>query len=385
MFINSKDVPFAVLYIWSLYYLLRFLDRLPGPTIRDSLKLGLAAGLTMGIRVGGLVLLPYCYLFTAANLVYFLVARKETSPALGRTLKRILLALSVITFTAYSIMLVFWPYGMSKPLVRPFYTLQQFSSLPAAPSPIGYIPGYLAVKLPELVILIVGLGVCLGAKHLAQSDFRKAFPNLLSHGLLVFSVTFPVAYVMLKRTFLYDEIRHFLFIIPPLFCIVGITFHHVLVWIRKSRLATFVTVPLLASYFVVHIGVMVRLHPYEYIYYNRFAGGVKGAYDKGYEADYWVTAYRELVQSLEMALRERDGKNFEQMRYRIFMGPAPWSATYYFPAQFVSTNDPLQADFYLSTTRYLAHSRYAGKEVVGVRRFGVPLAIAKLLNQGKAD
>ncbi|MGZ9222659.1 MAG: hypothetical protein ACXW4Q_11170, partial [Anaerolineales bacterium] len=36
----------------------------------------------------------------------------------------------------------------------------------------------------------------------------------------------------------------------------------------------------------------VRLHPYEYVYYNQFIGGVKGAVDR-FELDYWGTSYRE--------------------------------------------------------------------------------------------
>jgi hypothetical protein len=36
----------------------------------------------------------------------------------------------------------------------------------------------------------------------------------------------------------------------------------------------------------------IRLHPYEYIYYNRLVGGVHGAF-RNYELDYWGTSYRE--------------------------------------------------------------------------------------------
>ena len=39
------------------------------------------------------------------------------------------------------------------------------------------------------------------------------------------------------------------------------------------------------------IGIM-RLHPYEYIYYNTFIGGEKGAFRR-FELDYWGISYRE--------------------------------------------------------------------------------------------
>jgi hypothetical protein len=41
----------------------------------------------------------------------------------------------------------------------------------------------------------------------------------------------------------------------------------------------------------------VRLHPYEYAYYNRFIGGIHGAFRR-YELDYWGTSYREAARYL---------------------------------------------------------------------------------------
>jgi hypothetical protein len=40
---------------------------------------------------------------------------------------------------------------------------------------------------------------------------------------------------------------------------------------------------------------IISLHPYEYIYYNQFIGGVRGA-DGRFETDYWATSYREAAE-----------------------------------------------------------------------------------------
>jgi hypothetical protein len=42
---------------------------------------------------------------------------------------------------------------------------------------------------------------------------------------------------------------------------------------------------------------IIRLHPYEYIYYNNLVGGVQGAY-REYELDYWTTSYREAMEKV---------------------------------------------------------------------------------------
>ena len=44
----------------------------------------------------------------------------------------------------------------------------------------------------------------------------------------------------------------------------------------------------------------LRLHPYEYIYYNRLVGGVQGAFRR-FELDYWGTSYREAAAYLDAA------------------------------------------------------------------------------------
>src|SRR6266446_7390780 len=60
MFNNPKDIPFAVGAVWATYYMVRILPNLPRPPLRLLVKLGLAIGLALGVRVGGLLFL--CYL-----------------------------------------------------------------------------------------------------------------------------------------------------------------------------------------------------------------------------------------------------------------------------------------------------------------------------------
>jgi hypothetical protein len=380
MFINSKDIPFAVLHVWSLYYLLRFLAQSGAVSFGLAATTGLVIGLCMAVRVGGLLLLAYLYLFAGAHLAYLWKIRKELPLPIAQVGKRVLAALCVTTVIAYVVMLVFWPYGMSKPLVRPFSTLRLFSSYQVTSYPMDYIPRYLAIKLPEIATFLIVIALWLGIRKLLHTKPWEAFPKTLSYLLLAFSVVFPVAYVIIQKAATYDEIRHFLFIIPPLFCIAGITFDIVFSWVLKRTWTMAIVLPLLSIYAAYHVGLMVQLHPYEYIYYNRFIGGVTGAYQRGYETDYWVTGYREGVKAMEAYLRNERGEAFEQTQYRVLVEAAPWCATYYFPKNFVPAASASDAHIYLSTTRDGLDRRYGGREVVAVRRSGVPLVIAKVLD-----
>jgi hypothetical protein len=376
MFINSIDVAFAALYIWSIYFLLRFLHQFPNPKFGAACKLGLTIGLAMGTRIGGIVLLPYCYLFAALGCFNFFIARNKTDKSAYRSCLKVLLFLLAISAIAYAVMLLFWPYGMSNPLAHTLETLK-ISSLQTEIPPLDYIPKHLLFKLPEYALLLLGFVVYFAIKACR----RKSFAQLQPYFLLAVSAVFPIIYVMYKQVSLYDEIRHLLFIIPPLFCLLGIAFYSVGIRWLKNKGARAVLFPLMAVYFAFHISLMARLHPYEYIYYNLLAGGIRGACQRGYDMDYWGTSYRELVLNFARELRQQYGDRFYSMRFRILPGPPPWCATNYFPPQFMETSDPADADYYLSMTRNMYHKRYAGRECFQVQKMGATLAVAVILNE----
>lgn len=45
---------------------------------------------------------------------------------------------------------------------------------------------------------------------------------------------------------------------------------------------------------------IINGHPYQYVYYNMFIGGVEGA-ARRYELDYWCTSYREAMEFVNAA------------------------------------------------------------------------------------
>ena len=62
-FINHKDMPFAVLYLWSVYGLLRAMEKIPDLPWNRLVGVGVVMGLTKGVRVGGMILIGYLMLF----------------------------------------------------------------------------------------------------------------------------------------------------------------------------------------------------------------------------------------------------------------------------------------------------------------------------------
>ena len=105
--------------------------------------------------------------------------------------------------------------------------------------------------------------------------------------LTVLWFVIPFIGFVILRSALYDNFRQIIFILPPIFWMAGVVFEKVKRPALQVALIVLVILP----------GIVdgVRLHPYEYIYYNRFIGGVNGAQNK-FELDYWGISYREAAE-----------------------------------------------------------------------------------------
>jgi hypothetical protein len=111
---------------------------------------------------------------------------------------------------------------------------------------------------------------------------------------------------------MYDGYRHFLFMLSPLFIFAGFAFEKIFEVLKTRWAIGIITSILLAS------GVygFIQLHPYEYAYYNSFAGGTSGAF-RTYETDYWLTCYKEAVEQ------------FNEPNTQLFIKREPYIAAYY--------------------------------------------------------
>jgi hypothetical protein len=140
----------------------------------------------------------------------------------------------------------------------------------------------------------------------------------------------------------YDNFRQVLFILPPVFLMAGVAFSKITKSNWQIALIALVILP----------GVIegIRLHPYEYIYYNRFVGGVNGA-QKRFELDYWATSYREAAEYVNSIAQPNS--------YVWVEGPAHLFETYARDdLKVLDAYDPklLGQEYYLVTlTRYDLH------------------------------
>jgi hypothetical protein len=203
------------------------------------------------------------------------------------------LMISVYALIAIFVMYITWPYLWPDPIGHFWETIRIMAQHPwpgavlfngetyqANNLPASYVPTFLAIQLtePVWVLFIVGLIVAI------YGLLRKQNKHLEMLVLTLVWFIMPLITFIILRPTLYDNFRQSFFIVPPIFFMSGLAFDLIRKPAIQGGLITLILLPgVIAS---------VRLHPYEYVYYNQFISGVKGAVDR-FELDYWATSYRE--------------------------------------------------------------------------------------------
>lgn len=245
---------------------------------------GSILGLTISVRILG----------PLAGLIVFMIAFKRVGP-------KVIPAFIAYSVIAVLVMYLTWPYLWPDPIGHFQTSLVVMSEFPwdgkvlfhgayytSDHLPLSYVPLLFGIQFTEPVILlfIIGLAcfVLLALKRSVNSEFSLL---VIIWGLLPF-IVFTVL-----RPSLYDNFRQLFFIVPPLFLIVGLgvekLFQYIGQWYCQILTTILFLLPGLFS--------IIHLHPYQYVYYNSFSDGLRGA-SRQYEADYWGTSFREAIEYL---------------------------------------------------------------------------------------
>ena len=267
----------SFLFLLSTFFLLFTLYRYSRTTFHSLLTIFLPAmllGLTTSIRVLG----PFAALF----VVYY---------AFRKHGKQAILPLGIYGIVALIAMYLTWPYLWVDPIGHFIESIQVMSQYPwggqvlfngveysSTQLPYSYLPVLLGMQLTEPVWVLTLFGL-----------FAAVFGGREKRELIALTIVWfiiPLLGFIFTRSPLYDNFRQIFFIIPPVFMLAGVVFEK----IKNIKWQTALIVLCLLP------GVVdaIRLHPYEYIYYNRFAGDVF----RKYELDYWGTSYREAANYL---------------------------------------------------------------------------------------
>jgi len=240
--------------------------------------------------------------------------------------------------------------------------------------PRWYVPAYLAIRLPLVLWAGALLAVLFALRPgmLARCDEASANRGRRDIGWLWFFVLFPLACQVAARGPAFTGLRHFIFLVPLLAVLAGVGFNALfdMIAARRPRIIVPAAVALCAA-LLWEASLLVRLHPYQYLYYNALVGGLQGATGR-YEMDYWGNMMPEAVRALERYAERVDpgsenrlvGVCGERFSFEHEAGDQfRWSVGWY------------EADFFIAPTHMNCDRANNGNVVIRIERLGVLIGV----------
>jgi hypothetical protein len=285
------------------------------------------------------------------------------------------------------IMYLTWPFLWQAPIAHLYETLNIMSKFPLPVTalfngkyyftdklPITYLPVLISLQLTDTLVIFSYLGFGFFILQLLFKGVRVDFLLYIGLGFFV-----PILGLIILHSPLYDNFRQLLFLIPPIFFMGAFMLEFVInkikkYWLRCAFIILFIT-PALIS--------IVRLHPYQYIYYNSFIGGVKGAF-RSFEMDYWYTSLSELSSWVNENAKENA---------TVIVKVAPPIVAYQLRSDLSVKkigrppfDENADYDYAILTTRWNTDRYYPNAEIISiVERDGAVLGVLKDIKGEKSE
>lgn len=370
MYNNPKDIPAAVsmlFVLWATLVLLRY-RRQHMRSLEVSALLGLFLGAATAIRVTALSWFAVlAALLVGWWLVNGRVAWRE------RRLAATLAWQGAVTVVVACVWLLatalLWPFVFLNPvanLIESFQVMSHFPwdgttlfngvVYPAARIPMAYVPTWLVIGSPPMLLALAALGVAIA---LAETARRRHIDPAVAVVALAFVI--PLVSLLALHPVLYDTLRQFLFMIPPLILLAAYGLVRAVAALLRQRrfgprgLAVALLAVTVVSYALVAAD-MAALSPYEYTYFSPLVGGLRGAAGK-YETDYYGTCRTAAAAWLAQNYRQYTASSSPTVDT-----PFQELDTLDLPGDF--TLDTSQPDFYIGFTRFNFSQLYPTYRVI---------------------
>lgn len=286
---NPKDIPFATIFLFGIFLISYFLKK-PGNKSVEILTLGIVFGLAQSTRVVGFSLFATYFLLSLYSALF-------EKKRVGETILNSLIIL-LLSFFVWVLNVPFLGANFFSNLV---YTITDASGfqdwnneilymgkfLLKEERPWHYLPLLLSIQLPLIILASLASGLFL--------VIRKKLRYGIAHPVSVITATVLINFTiyLLLHPVVYNGIRHFLYFAT---CLVLLATFFLIDSFGTIKIRhKYIFLGAVSAYLFFTLIRTVHLHPYEYVYYNELAGGLRGIENK-YELDYWGAAYKESSQ-----------------------------------------------------------------------------------------
>ena len=299
-FYNVKDISFLTLFVASI---LALDTALTHQTWRTMLVHAVMTVVLLGVRVLGV----FAMMLTGTAAI----ARRPT--------RRTLLLLAGYGVVVVVLLPFVWPVlqidfvhivtsavlgTTSNPYLRS--DLFRGQAISASALPWDYVPTWILITTPMIVSALFVVGAARLVGELARRPKVFLCQERQLDVIVLCWFFMPVVGAAVLRPIMYDGWRHLFFVYPALVYVAtaGMETVAILVTARVSEPRMQTAVGVLAAGLLLSLApivtFMVQNHPFEHIYFNRFAGRDMKEVKQRFELDYWGLSYRK---SLEYIVR----------------------------------------------------------------------------------
>jgi hypothetical protein len=291
----SKDIPLAAGYAIAIFAFIRIFKRLPSFKWQDIIMATVGIALATSVRIGGLLLVGYLGVGALFAITVNKQLRKNLFNKPYKTLYKVILILGGIVIIGVFSGLCLYPNFFQEGLLHiknAFSVVSKFpqripltwegKEIDSLTLPDDYLIKSFFITIPIFALAAFFLFFC---------NIRSAWKTLDRTGilLLLFTVFFPIIYVLYQDAYIYNYWRHLTFIYSSFAVVAATGIYYSLFWVKNKKYAKIWqymfsgTVAILMATVLVW---MVQNYKYCYIYFNVFVPEPYG----NYTLDYYETA-----------------------------------------------------------------------------------------------
>jgi len=302
-FYNSKDIPCLVMFIISIYTLIRYLDK---KSLSRAASHALACALLVDIRIVGIVVPFFTTIFLVADLLIIKTERTEYKRVGASFLTYIFL---LIFFT-----ILFWPLLWKSPFYHfisairlmsryghPYPVLYLGDYIMGKDLPWHYIPLWIMISTPLLYIFSFFIGCSISVKPLL-SNLRDSYLSKRNDFIFILWFFLPILAIIGIRSVLYDEWRQMFFVYPALLMLSLVGLKSLFEFIKmrfrspKYQIMNAALILIITFSLVKTVQFMIKYHPYQNVYFNILAGKDMNEAKSKFDLDYWGLSYRKALE-----------------------------------------------------------------------------------------
>jgi hypothetical protein len=298
-FYNSKDPVFLAFFTISIYALHVFHEK---PTYLRALLFALITSITIDIRIIGILIPAISIMLVLIEFIVNLVYKIKSKTRIGIFLFYLFL---VIPFV-----ILFWPVLWLGPTHQFAEALKENSYFPwdmpvvyfgkmyqASTLPWHYVLFWIFISKPILYSAFFIIGTVVLLKQMITKPLLFLKEKQSEKTVLVWFFL-PLFAIIFMKSIVFDTGRHLYFMHGAfiLIALFGLQATYKLI-AEKKELIYLVNAVLLFSFSSV-VYRMIKIHPYQNLYFNSVAGSDMNETKKNFEFDYWGTSSREVLENI---------------------------------------------------------------------------------------